>query len=451
MIEMILTAVEILVNICHGMIYVFFTGEFLSLKKSASKPVYYLLGGSVQAILITVSDYYSVFSPLAYLLCAAGLFIFACAMLVGSMVKKLFACVLPVSVTFVITAGILAFFASVNNITVSHLISYREFMCEGVLWSILLLYYISLLLIYYIALRLLLKLVKSDSDSFGLYEWGIILAVMISSVLIAGVMHYIAVKMNNDDVRLLIAFSIMVLFMADVFVYHLINSRKKKTELEKELESVRLREYYQRQYIDSTKQQYDAMRKIRHDTKNSFLALSELIADKDYDRALSLINEYADTLSSVQTFVDTQNSVVNAVINSKLSYASANGIRSRCLSVSRIAGIKDSDLCSILSNALDNAITACLVMPVDSRELSLEINCENDRIYTFIITNTVGAPVLEINPQLSSTKQDKQEHGYGTKIIKEIAQKYNGRVDFYEEQNRFCCRIDLITDSSPSA
>ena len=60
-----------------------------------------------------------------------------------------------------------------------------------------------------------------------------------------------------------------------------------------------------------------------------------------------------------------------------------------------------------------------------------------------MIQNSIQGSVLNTNPNLLTTKQDKQNHGFGTKILSDIAKKYDGRCDFYEKNNIFCCKIIL--------
>lgn len=57
--------------------------------------------------------------------------------------------------------------------------------------------------------------------------------------------------------------------------------------------------------------------------------------------------------------------------------------------------------------------------------------------------NSIDVSVLETNSGLVSDKQNKNNHGYGTRIIKEIAEKHNGFADFYEENDYFCCNVVL--------
>ena len=49
--------------------------------------------------------------------------------------------------------------------------------------------------------------------------------------------------------------------------------------------------------------------------------------------------------------------------------------------------------------------------------------------------------MLSANPNLTTDKQDKKSHGLGTKIIKDIAAKYNGFAEFYDEDGSFCCNV----------
>ena len=431
--------IEILVNIYQGMISTYFISSFLSFKKGVNVKLFYLVCGGIQSIMITVFNYVTIFENFASVLYFAELFLFACIMLQGNIIKKAFACIMPLFTIFAITVGVLNFYASINKMTIEEIVTDRSITRLLVL--------LSIQLLSYIVLKILLKLFKTDNNQFGVYDWSIIITVMVISLIQAGIIHYLAIRIGNESVRIYINISVVILLLLNILIYHLINSVRKKNDLEKELEVIKIQEHYQRQYIESSKQQYDAMKKIKHDTKNSFLAVAKLITDHKYEKALEITKGYTDTVSTYQTFVDTQNNIVNAVINSKLSYAASKGIKSRCMSVSNIAGIKDNDLCSILSNTLDNSISACLELPAGSdREISINIMCEEDHLYTFIIKNTIDRSVLETNPDLISTKKDKQEHGYGTRIIQDIAQKYSGRVDFYEEQNKFCCRIDLFTD-----
>jgi len=96
--------------------------------------------------------------------------------------------------------------------------------------------------------------------------------------------------------------------------------------------------------------------------------------------------------------------------------------------------ISDMDLCLIFSNAIENAINALTLIP-DTKDKMLKIQCKtrNDKIYIEIINSFEGNVVLVDNIPLSTL----ENHGYGTKSIAAITDKYNGVYSFTAENGFF--------------
>ena len=174
--------------------------------------------------------------------------------------------------------------------------------------------------------------------------------------------------------KLYINIAVLILLSLNILIYHLINSLNKKNEIEKQLELLKMQEHYQRQYLENSKQQFDSLHKTKHDIKNNMLVISEMIKSEAYSNALQYMKKYTDMLDATQTYIKTENSVVNSIVNHKLSTATSMGIKVSCLSTTCFVGIDDLDLCSLLSNTLDNAVTACLELPEnEARELNIKI------------------------------------------------------------------------------
>ena len=91
---------------------------------------------------------------------------------------------------------------------------------------------------------------------------------------------------------------------------------------------------------------------------------------------------------------------------------------------------------------LENAVAACMKSQSDHKCIHLKLSFDEYN-YTFNLKNTIDTSVLDENPDLETTKSDNKSHGFGTKIIRDIAEKYNGQCDFYEERNYFCCNVTL--------
>ena len=206
-----------------------------------------------------------------------------------------------------------------------------------------------------------------------------------------------------------------------------------------------VKEQYMEQYVNNAKTQYEMIRKIRHDIKDQLSTVYELLSNDKTEEAMGFIEQSSSIVKATMTFVQTNNSVANAIINSKLSTAATLGIKVSCITVNDFVGINELDLCDLLSNTLENAINACEAMPLNpNRFIYLEISKENN-IYSFMVKNSLDKSVIRDNPKLKTTKKDSINHGLGISIIRDIVNKYSGRYDYYEIDNAFCCSIILET------
>ena len=110
----------------------------------------------------------------------------------------------------------------------------------------------------------------------------------------------------------------------------MIDSISVKNNQKKELELLKLQEQYSHQYIENASQQYDSIRKIRHDLKDQLSAVYTMIAQGHADESMKYIEKYVNVISISESFVNTDNYIVNAIINSKFAVAATEGIRTPC-------------------------------------------------------------------------------------------------------------------------
>ena len=92
---------------------------------------------------------------------------------------------------------------------------------------------------------------------------------------------------------------------------------------------------------------------------------------------------------------------------------------------------RDEDLCSLLSNLLDNAIEAAAQS--GEAEPTVDISILPRQEYLFIhVTNPVDKTLPEKRRMtLETTKASHTElHGFGTRIIRRIAERYHGSVKY---------------------
>lgn len=189
---------------------------------------------------------------------------------------------------------------------------------------------------------------------------------------------------------------------------------------------------------------YRNLQILRHDMKNDLIALQNMVHKGENSEAEEFIQNYTRTkLEQFQIYVTTGNELIDAIMNIKMNYAKEKGIEVTCRIAADFTSFQAADIVSLFSNAMDNAIEASETQPY--RHILLTI--EHKRSYLCItIGNAIQQSVLEGNSNLQTTKGEKQLHGFGTQSMKNIVEKYDGMLEYFEKNNMFFVNI-LLRDA----
>lgn len=206
----------------------------------------------------------------------------------------------------------------------------------------------------------------------------------------------------------------------------------------------------QAEYQNSRSQQqeierlHENTRRLKHDMKNHIMVIASHLNNGEIDEAKDYLSVVLDNLNRVYSYIQTGNSVLNYIINSKLEYAQQNDIPFKAeIENLPFAKMGSVDFSAVLSNALDNAIEASM----SAVEKYIYVSVLKKRGYdTITVKNKIDQSVLESNHELRSTKAESDTHGYGVKQIKTITKKYDGMVDIYEDSGMFCISIMIPSE-----
>ena len=103
----------------------------------------------------------------------------------------------------------------------------------------------------------------------------------------------------------------------------------------------------------------------------------------------------------------------------------------------------DVELCSVLSNLLDNAVESCEKLPVDNRFMRVYIHKFKGQFY-LSVQNSAG----EVKRRNGIFCSDKQGcHGFGLFRIDRIAKKYGGYVNRQYEEGVFATELMIPLES----
>ncbi len=294
--------------------------------------------------------------------------------------------------------------------------------------------------------RFMIKRTKKDSTySLKWNEWFVLLIIPVISIFTMSFVSLIIINIEEQLSPMQHIFSILSILgilMTNSLVYVLyVNMQKDHA---KQLEYSILQQAFksQEKSVEETKILYQSVRSIRHDLKQHFQVALTMLHSGKINEAVDYMEKYNDTvLDGISNKVFCDNDVVNYIINSKSKICSDRHIKIYIYIANEIPEFSDLDLCVLLGNALDNAIEG--VSGDGNNEIYLELR-NVDNFFVISVKNTITNSVLEYNPNLISTKNEKEVHGLGILSMKEVVQKYNGSIEFYESDNKFCC--DMLLD-----
>lgn len=189
---------------------------------------------------------------------------------------------------------------------------------------------------------------------------------------------------------------------------------------------------------------YETNAKLYHDMNNHFVLLQNYLADGKVAEAQS----YLETLIGNKAIQNVERwtgvEAIDYILGQKISIAAEQHIKVTInAEYPKDCKIEPVDLCTILTNLLDNAIEGALKGPDNTRKIDVTIR----RIHQFIlirISNSAIEPPVLRNGQLVTTKQDKQHHGWGMQSVKSAAEKYNGTVEYSHTDLMFTVSVMLF-------
>ncbi len=206
----------------------------------------------------------------------------------------------------------------------------------------------------------------------------------------------------------------------------------KANEIKTEFLLTTQREKLYENSIMASNEQIEKISFIKHETKNKMSSIKKLVLENNTDEAVKLCDITLDNLKSTYTPVYTNNPVLNAIVNVEIEKATSAGIDFSVDISDTLSKLPSADTISLIGNLCDNAIEYLVTQPKELRKMKLHIRSHLN-FYIITCSNRISSSVLEGNPELSTTKVDKANHGKGVSIMRKIAESHNGNVNYVEE------------------
>ncbi|MDO5330821.1 MAG: GHKL domain-containing protein [Bacillota bacterium] len=228
---------------------------------------------------------------------------------------------------------------------------------------------------------------------------------------------------------------LFILILAYYSLYYIVVSRQRlvESELRYSLSEA------ENEAIKINEAKMEEFSKSRHDLKNQLSYLSILLDEGKTEEAKKYLSELNSLNAQLSEVFVCSNKTISSIINLEMAKAKAAGVRlSTNVVVPPTLPFADLDLVSLISNLIDNAIENC----DGSSDKGAMVSIFNYQDYLRIsISNPIREEDREKAIKLSSKKGE--NHGYGTKIIREIASQYDGYASFDLEGELFVADVLL--------
>ena len=176
---------------------------------------------------------------------------------------------------------------------------------------------------------------------------------------------------------------------------------------------------------------------IRHDMRHFLNNILNDLENNQNEHAIDYIHTLFDSLDQTVRKQYCLNNTINMIIASYENRIQEENIDFHYqLSVPKKLVISDIDLTSILSNALENALKAVLLLK-DYRFIQLTIEEKCGKLLISVENNYLNEPIFVDGIPISKEKN----HGFGSQSIVYTVNKLNGNCQFSVNNPRFILRI----------
>ncbi|MDR7855198.1 ATP-binding protein [Tissierella sp.] len=220
--------------------------------------------------------------------------------------------------------------------------------------------------------------------------------------------------------------TISVFYFVFIILYY--TETQKQASLQRERDMLDIQFKQAQTEFASLRQMQQNAASYRHDMRHHF-ALLQVLAGED---RIDTIKEYLKTaqadMDAITPIRFCENETVNLILSSFASKAKqAKAMFTIDAKLPDKLNFSDTELCSILSNALENAIQATEKIPDSNKRLiKLRLYSKNTKL-CIDIRNTYQSEAIFHNGLPISKKQG---HGFGTKSMVHIVEKYGGVFQF---------------------
>lgn len=230
----------------------------------------------------------------------------------------------------------------------------------------------------------------------------------------------------------------MVSFVYFLFIVIYYRELSLKEEVRHQAETLTLQLQHAAATLDNMRQLQENTITYRHDMRHHLGYIQTLASSGNLENLQKYICTIQSDIEAVTPKKFCQNEVINLILSTYDLKSKKNGVSFDVhADVPDNISISDTNLCALLSNALENALNAA--KKTTGKTISVHLTVRSSSLLIQISNPFYGEARFQNNLPVSPN----ENHGFGTKSIAAIVDSYNGQYEFSAEDNLFTLRILL--------
>lgn len=225
-------------------------------------------------------------------------------------------------------------------------------------------------------------------------------------------------------------------------IYHIVSQKDK-------INYLKLQEKQQEALFEQERQHYEQiqirdleLKKFKHDITDELYHLETLAKNNDVENLLESLNKIQGETKRliVPTYKKTGSDIVDSSWYNMVTNLKYKDIETKWIGkIPKNLLITNRDLLKLFANLLKNAFEAAEAGK-DSKYVDVKIDT-GDKLEITICNSHSNNAKQSSSVTFFSTKDNKNNRGYGTRIIKEIVDKYNGVIKYEFNDSKFEAKI----------
>ena len=227
-----------------------------------------------------------------------------------------------------------------------------------------------------------------------------------------------------------------------IFVLRTSEEKWTRNQLEQTQDSLNLQISQAVREIKALRKSQEKTREYRHDLRHHLQYVATCMENGKIEQAQEYIQGICSEIEKNKVTYFCQNETANLIFSAFYGRAKEQGIPMDIKAqISQNIHISESDMCVLLSNALENALHACQKIKDKEKSIKVEVSAfeKNGKIF-LEFRNTCDEKITLVHG-IPITNQP--GHGIGVRSICALVERYNGLYVFDVKENEFILRVSL--------